>query len=80
MELEKYFSQSEIDKIRSNSRTFNREFCLAFSGLEGNVISQEALDRCITTGECLAETAPLLFQQTIFSLWISAGEVVRQPC
>jgi hypothetical protein len=41
----KIYSQEEIDKIK-NSRSFEREFCLKFKGLEGNVFSQLAIDNC----------------------------------
>lgn len=54
----KIFTQQEIDKIK-NSRSFEREYNLKFSGLEGNLLSESAIQRCITTGEKLAETAPL---------------------
>lgn len=56
--INKIFDQSNIDKIK-NSRSFPREFCLQFAGLEGNVLSQEAIDRCISTGEQLNKTAPI---------------------
>jgi hypothetical protein len=39
--------------------SFEREFNLKFSGLSGNVLSPTAIDRCISTGETLAKTAPL---------------------
>jgi hypothetical protein len=39
------YSQEEIDKIKT-SRSFEREFCLKFKGLEGNVFSQLAIDNC----------------------------------
>ena len=54
----KIYDETDIIKIK-NSRSFPREFCLQFAGLEGNVLSQSALDRCISTGEQLAKTAPL---------------------
>jgi hypothetical protein len=56
--LGKIFSQEEIDKIK-NSRSFEREYNLKFSGLEGNLLSETAIQRCISTGEKLAETAPI---------------------
>lgn len=56
--LTKIFTQGEIDKIK-NSRSFEREYNLKFSGLEGNLLSETAIQRCILTGEKLAETAPL---------------------
>lgn len=55
----KIFSQSDIDKIKSNVRSFEREYNLKFSGLEGNLLSESAIQLCISTGEKLAETAPL---------------------
>jgi hypothetical protein len=54
----KIYDAEEINKIRS-SRSFNREFCLKFSGLAGNVLDPAAIDRCISTGGTLAKTAPL---------------------
>jgi hypothetical protein len=57
--LNKIFTQSEIDKIKNNERSFQREYSLKFSGLEGNLLSETAVQRCISTGEKLAETAPL---------------------
>jgi hypothetical protein len=39
------YSQEEIYKIKT-SRSFEREFCLKFKGLEGNVFSQLAIDNC----------------------------------
>lgn len=56
--LGKIFTQEEIDKIK-NQRSFEREYNLKFSGLEGNLLSETAIQRCISTGEKLAETAPL---------------------
>jgi hypothetical protein len=56
--LGKIFTQEEIDKVK-NSRSFAREFCLQFAGLEGNCISESDLQRCIKTGEILNETAPI---------------------
>jgi hypothetical protein len=52
------YDQEEIDKIR-NSRSFEREFNLKFAGVEGNVLSPVAIDRCISLGEPLAKTADL---------------------
>jgi hypothetical protein len=40
------YSQEDIDKIK-NSRSFDREFCLKFAGVQGNVISPTAVDRCL---------------------------------
>jgi len=56
--INKIFDQSDLDKIL-HSRSFEREFNLKFAGVEGNAISQIAIDRCITTGAKLAETAPI---------------------
>ena len=56
--INKIYTQEEIDKIK-NSRSFAREYCLQFVGVEGNVFSQLSIDRCISTGESLAKTAPL---------------------
>jgi hypothetical protein len=54
----KIYTQEEIDKIR-NSRSFEREFNCKFLGLEGNVLSPIAVDRCIKLGEEMNKTAPL---------------------
>jgi hypothetical protein len=56
--IDKIFDSDEILKIK-NSRSFEREFNLKFAGLAGNVLSPEAVDKCITTGLTLAETAPI---------------------
>jgi hypothetical protein len=56
--VNKIYDQEEIDKIR-NSRSFEREFNLKFAGVEGNVLTPVAVDRCISLGETLAKTAPL---------------------
>lgn len=55
----KIFTQEELDKIKDNERTFEREYNLKFSGLEGNLLSETAIQRCILAGDKLAETAPL---------------------
>jgi hypothetical protein len=56
--LGKMYTQEEIDKVK-NSRSFAREFCLQFAGLEGNCVSESDLQTCIKTGEILNETAPI---------------------
>jgi hypothetical protein len=56
--INKIYDSNDINKIKGD-RGFLREFCLKFSGLAGNVLDPEAIDRCITTGDTLAKTAPL---------------------
>jgi hypothetical protein len=56
--IDKIYDKLDIDKIK-NSRSFEREFCLKFAGLEGNVLSQTAIDRCIKLGEEMNKTAPI---------------------
>jgi hypothetical protein len=56
--IEKIYDQNEINKIR-NSTSFEREFNLKFAGVEGNVLSSVAIDRCIDTGATLAKTADI---------------------
>jgi hypothetical protein len=41
----KIYSQSDIDKIK-DSRSFEREYCLKFKGLIGNVFSVQSIERC----------------------------------
>ena len=54
----KTYDEADILKIK-NSRSFLTEYCLKFAGLEGNVLSQSAIDRCIKLGERMNETAPI---------------------
>jgi hypothetical protein len=41
----KIYTQQEIDKIK-NSRSFEREYCLKFKGLIGNVFSTQSIENC----------------------------------
>jgi len=52
------YSKEQIDQARL-SPDFGREFEGKYLGLVGNVFSTTAIDRCISTGETLAKTAPL---------------------
>jgi hypothetical protein len=70
--LNKIFSQEEIDKIK-NQRSFEREYNLKFSGLEGNLLSETAIQRCIDTGEKLAETIDDWSTQTQYVMSIDIG-------
>lgn len=64
----------DIDKIKS-SRSFDREFCLKFAGVQGNVISPTAIDRCLQLGERMNETTPIddWSIQTHYVMAIDAG-------
>jgi hypothetical protein len=53
------YSQEHIDEVKKKSHEFGREFELKYLGQVGNVLSDVAIDRCISLGEKLAETAPL---------------------
>jgi hypothetical protein len=46
----KIYSQEEIDKVK-NTRSFPREFCLQFTGKEGNIFSQLSIDKAIELGK-----------------------------
>ena len=46
----KIYTKEEIDKIK-NSRSFDREFNLKFVGVEGNVFSQNSIDKAIELGK-----------------------------
>jgi hypothetical protein len=52
------YSKEQIEKAKL-SPDFGREFEGKYLGQIGNVISPIAIDRCISTGEVLAKTAPL---------------------
>jgi hypothetical protein len=56
--LNKIYTQAEIEKAK-RSPSFEREYCLKYLGLEGNVISSTSIDRCIALGEQMEKTAPL---------------------
>jgi hypothetical protein len=56
--LGKIYSDQDISIAKASS-SFEREYNLKFSGLEGNVLSPQAIDRCISTGELLNKTAPI---------------------
>jgi hypothetical protein len=52
------YTEEEIQKAKM-SPSFPQEYELKYLGLSGNVLSPTAIDRCISTGESLAKTAPL---------------------
>src|SRR5919106_1222346 len=63
----KIYSQEEIDKVR-NSRSFPREFCLQFTGREGNVFSQLSIDKAVELGKKYNPEVWLQDVQTVISL------------
>ena len=52
--LDKIYSKEEIEKAKK-SPSFPREYELQYLGLEGNVLSSTAIDRCISLGEADGE-------------------------
>jgi len=41
---DKIYTRKEIEKVK-DTRSFEREFCLKFAGVEGNVFSQAAINK-----------------------------------
>ena len=56
--LDKIYSKEEIEKAKK-SPSFPREYELQYLGLEGNVLSSTAIDRCISLGEQMEKTADI---------------------
>jgi hypothetical protein len=56
--IDKIYTREEIEKAKK-SPSFPREYQLQYLGLEGNVLSSTAIDRCILLGEQMAQTAPI---------------------
>ena len=56
--LDKIYSKEEIEKAK-RSPSFPREYELQYLGLEGNVLSSTAIDRCISLGEAMEKTADI---------------------
>jgi hypothetical protein len=46
----KIYTQQEIDKIKT-SRSFPREYCLQFVGVEGNGFNQQSIDKAVELGK-----------------------------
>jgi hypothetical protein len=56
--LQPIYTEEYINNVKKSPK-FCRKFELKYLGLEGNVLSPIAIDRCIDLGERLARTAPL---------------------
>ena len=65
--LNKIYTSAEIEKAKA-SPSFEREYCLKFSGRQGNLISQLKIQTAIDTGERLKDIQPNLYN--IFSLGV----------
>lgn len=63
----KIYSQEDIDKIK-NSRSFPCEYCLQFTGLEGNVFSQLSIDKAIELGKKYEDKHALYNVPTVIGL------------
>jgi hypothetical protein len=48
--VDRIYTKEEIEKVK-NTRSFAREFCLQFTGLEGNVFSQMSIDKAVELGK-----------------------------
>jgi hypothetical protein len=68
--LDKIYSTQEIEKAKK-SPSFEREYCLKFSGHIGNLLSQKIIDYSISLGEQLKHIEPNPYN--IFSLGIDPG-------
>ena len=68
--LNKIYSPAEIEKARM-SPSWEREYCLKFSGHIGNLLSQRIIDNSISIGEQLKHIEPN--QYNIFSLGVDPG-------
>jgi hypothetical protein len=51
----KLYAEEDI-RIAKASASFEREFNLQFAGVQGNVVSPTAIDRCLQLGERMNET------------------------
>ena len=68
--LNKIYSAADIAKAKM-SPSWEREFCLKFSGRIGNLLSQKIIDDSIMLGEQSKDIEPNLFN--IFSLGVDPG-------
>jgi hypothetical protein len=68
----KIYTELDIGKIR-NSRSFDREFNLKFSGGQGNVIAPLAIDRVLKLGEAMSDTLDNWNIETKYCLSLDPG-------